>query len=949
MKRVFTHVCVIIGSALLLFACSKANADLNQGTNNPSKSGKAITISATLTDALTKVSFTPEGSSTPKMALAWESGDKLRVANHNDHTLYTDFVLVDGATTKVGVFRGEPVSASSYDIWVLHLGSEFNSGATQTQASEGDTRHIQYVAQANDVTDLNAVVFSDISSVLGLKAKLPSGVATTITSVELIASNNIFFSGNTLTINLTDASGAAGDVLNLYATLPSGNKAIPDGTTLLVKFNSSNAAHTVYTRYVEFPDGKSFASGCLNHLQINCVNTDKYAGKDDDGTSAHPYLIADKYQLKAVYNEMQDNATKYFKMVDDVDMNGETWTRLNDTEVGSSTWPKGINFDGNGKTISNLNKPFIYVLQGSVYDLTFDHSTVSAGSGKSGILACFIKVAGNTVTNVDITNSSITGTATNAALIGQIDGDASSVFATISDCDISNTDVTGGSVTGGVIGFANAKVSVESCTYSGGKVTNTTGRFAGGFVGSTLASSNSTFTDCHVTDATVDVTVTNNDFRAGGFVGQLQTKCSAIGCTVGTSAKKVSLELSALADGKVYNAGGFVGVNYGTITQNGSVRSEAHVSITAGNTDGSRQANLGGFAGYNTGTIKYSDADVSATALNGSHIGGFVGYTAATTSLIEHCTASGSISGTLKTGGFVGVAELGSMTDCESSTVVSKAGTGSSTDFGGFVGMVTKTVTLTKCRALADITINTTYVGGFAGSVSPASGETATISKCWSTGVVTSSSAQCGGFIGHIDGAGTSNVSDSYETGNMVGSNQRQGGFIGQINNGTVTISRCYSAGSATGSFGIGGLVGYMNVSTTIQKCVAWNSAVTAATSGSGNWSSGAIIGVTFPTGCTLTDNYRNPGMSLTAWWVPDADYDQPNVSGGALTVKDISTSELRLTTATSLSSGQDNRPQYAYHGKVLAGMTLSELAQSTLGWDSTVWDFSNELPTLLP
>ena len=138
-----------------------------------------------------------------------------------------------------------------------------------------------------------------------------------------------------------------------------------------------------------------------------------------------------------------------------------------------------------------------------------------------------------------------------------------------------------------------------------------------------------------------------------------------------------------------------------------------------------------------------------------------------------------------------------------------------------------------------------------------------------------------------------------------------------------------------------------MNNVATVEKCAAWNSSVTPGNNGSGNWSSGAIIGVAFPYGCTLIDNYRNPSMSLTAWWIPDADYQHPNVSGGALTVKDISTNTIRLTTATSLASGQDNRPQYAYHGKVEAGKTLSELASTTLGWSSSVWDFSTALPTL--
>ena len=1107
MKQVFIRAFVIIGSALLLFACSKANADLNQGTNNPSKSGKAITISATLTDALTKVSFTPEGSSTPKMALAWESGDKLRVANHNDHSSYEDFDLVDGATTKVGVFQGTPpVSASSYDIWVLHQGSEFNSGATQTQAREGDTRHIQYVAQANNVTDLNAVVFSDISSVLGLKAKLPSGVATKITSVELIASNNIFFSGNTLTINLTDASGAADDVLNLYATLPSGNKAIPDGTTLLVKFNSSNTDHTVYTRYVEFPDGKSFASGCLNHLQINAANSALYANASSTeiGQSTNPYLIADKYQLLEVYNELADDDTKYFKMVDNVNMNGAIWKRLNDTEVGSSTWPKGIDFNGNGKSISYLNNSFIYVLQGSVYDLTLDHCTVNASSGKGGILACYIKVANNAVTNVDITNSSITGTSTNAALIGQIDGDKDSEYVAISGCDITDTDVTGGGITGGVIGYANAKISVSSCSYSGGTVT-VKGRFGGGFVGSTL-NSVSTYTDCHVTNATIDFSqaTLTNDGRFGGFVGQLQSNNVVKGCTVGTSEKKVLVKLGTPYLGKdnavggsgdnadkPLNAGGFVGVNYGTVTKNGENNSKAYVQITSTNTYGT-PLNVGGFAGYQQSTVEYSDAVVDMSTLEGQYIGGFAGTTPHNSARIDHCSVSGSVKGNNYTGmfiggmsnsatitnntasgevvgqssvggfvgycagkptfqdnstsanvssrgsnvgGFVGAVDEANFTRCSASGNVTKT-SGTSNVYGGFAGYTSKAilencystgtldvdgaqteyvggfigqvnpatsnlvdidncysesdiegagrwiggfigyiykaadncgnVEITKCHASGNVTVTggKSYVAGFIGRTYMVSGTHLTIEKCYASGDVTSDGAYTSAFLGEIGEATACTISDCYSAGNISGSNQQRGGLIAAINanaNTSATISRCYTSGAVVGSFRLGGLIGNINNgNVTVEHCAAWNTEVTAGsgTIGTSNWSSGAVVGTAYPS-CTLTDNYRKPGMQVKAFWGNvtgytfelASDYQHANVDGSDpstyLVVKDKTTGAEAPSTTATLSGG--NYPIFPYHGKVDASKTLSELAQSTLGWSNTVWTFSGELPTLIP
>ena len=51
--------------------------------------------------------------------------------------------------------------------------------------------------------------------------------------------------------------------------------------------------------------------------------------------------------------------------------------------------------------------------------------------------------------------------------------------------------------------------------------------------------------------------------------------------------------------------------------------------------------------------------------------------------------------------------------------------------------------------------------------------------------------------------------------------------------------------------------------------------------------------------------------------------------------------------TDTAAASGQPHYPQFAYQGKVESGKTLSQLASTTLGWSSDVWDFSDSLPAL--
>ena len=154
-------------------------------------------------------------------------------------------------------------------------------------------------------------------------------------------------------------------------------------------------------------------------------------------------------------------------------------------------------------------------------------------------------------------------------------------------------------------------------------------------------------------------------------------------------------------------------------------------------------------------------------------------------------------------------------------------------------------------------------------------------------------------------------------------------------------MNRCYATGSINANFELGGIVGTVAVSTfSMKNCAAWNGSITAGNHASDNWSSASIVGVA-DLNCTLTDNYRNPNMALTAYWGTVgydveliSSFQQPNVS---------STSPLTDWTGATVTSGT-MRP---YNGKCETGKTLSQLASSTLGWSSEVWDFSGDLPVL--
>ncbi|MBO4670552.1 MAG: hypothetical protein J5640_01750 [Bacteroidales bacterium] len=1065
MKKILSVSFGILAVLAIAVSCNKVITDVPGGntTDNPgTPSGEQITISATLSDALTKVAFTPGlNGSKPMLALAWESGDKLRIADHSDNSSYSDFDLDPACVgQKKGIFTGTLVAATSYDVWVINSDDPANM---QMQASDGDASHIVLVAQASDLAAdaLDDFTFTEVSSVLGIQAKLPAGVAATISSVELTATENIFFGGKTLAIGIDTPGDTDGDdILNLYATLPSGDTTIPNSTVLYVKFTS--ASGTPHTTYRTLGSNLKFVSGSLNNLKMNCTTSggnalQTWAG---NGTDGNPYLIDTPYKLAAVNLLATGGQTTYFKMTADVDMDGVPHLPVNT----NSGYTQVVNFDGNNKTVSKLGTNLFYVFKGSIQNLTLSGSSVGT---KRGIFAEYCQGTGHTINNVDIIGGSMAATAANSgAMIGRINN-GSGTTVTISDCDVKNTTVSGAAQTGGLIGSADAAVVVNNCTFAkegdgtssvtasaancGGLIGQTTGtvtvsnctvfgtnvtgkgvvggvvgfanslvtisgskytggtvsssgRYAGGFVGSTKDVA-STITNCQVEEATVSTTYTD-DARCGGFVGQFQFSCRIEGCTVGTSSKKVTVSTPNPAASKVLNTGGFVGVNYGTITKNGDVRTKAYAKITSANTQG-QQLNLGGFVGFGRGTIEYCDAIVDMTSLKGQYIGGFAGLVTNAGTKIDNCTVEGSVTGNNYTGGFAGYADSGApvisnctasgsvsgqsgsggfvgqtltcdYTNCSTSATCSFSGsnnggfagqiwggsltgcsssgsvtaTGGST-YGGFAGLITENgVTLDKCSASGNLTDEKgSYNGGFIGAINKG---TVNITRCYATGNVTSDQTYVSAFIANIHHASNTinvTIQNCFASGNIIKSNQMRGGLIGQIGTVTsITVSNCYASGAVVGSFRLGGLIGNVNAANIyIDHCAAWNSEVTASKRGTANWSSGAFAGTAHPNS-HLSDNYRKPGLALSAWWVPDSDYNHPDIDGTTHPLVRRNSDNTGMegeTTLTAYNSNDGQANRWAYQGKVEAGKTLSELASTTLGWDSSIWDFTGDLPTL--
>lgn len=968
MKKSFKTIFSVLALLAVAAACKKENPA--QETVIPA-SDRLITIKVTAPGEINKVSLTQDPNDADgAVLLAWAANDAITVtgtAGAKEFAIKPAFV---GQAT--AEFVGEDPGAGPYTI-------AYNKDGSLTQAADGSTNHLGYGVAITGADSYADVQFNptwasqhsgslEQSAVLRLRAKLPDTVADAVTAVHFKASESIFNGGKSLSVELNTAGDAGDDdIINVYATLAAGssNVSIPAGTELLIQFQTSANSYDVYTAYYKYNAADAIHPGSVYPIKINRPSIKSFASESGLGTAASPYLIGDQNQLKAI---SLSGTKQYYKLVDDIDMTGVT-TSLNSAGTGV------IGLDGNGKVLSKLEAPLFDDLNGSVADLTIEGATVSGGSAISGILANTIKTAASTVTNVDINSSSITATAYSGGLIGQIDAANTSV----ANCKVSDTNVTG-TLAGGVVGFANALVTMSGCTYSGGTVKGSA-RYSGGMVAST-SNFNSIISDCHVENATISVSVSNNDFRAGGFIGLQQASVQVKGCSVGKPGENVTINLSAPASGKVYNVGGFVGVNYGTITQNSSVRTTAYVTITAGNTATNAQLNLGGFAGYNTGRIEYSDAIVTMTGIQGTYIGGFCGIILQN-GVISNCTEIGAVSGNNYTGGFVGAIDSAttSITGCTSAGSVSaassiggfaggctakdKAGvfTGNSTsanvtssgsNFGGFIGNGVGTFTSNYATGNVASTGGGNG-GGFAGGVWEAS-TGSVFSKNYATGNV-SGKANLGGLIGYIGGNLT--LSDCFATGNVGTSSmldQKYGGLVGYTTDNSsysnsITISNCYSTGNVEPSFAGGGLIGRIGLATvSVCNCAAWGATVKAHNSGSANWSSAAVVGVTFPT-CTLTGNYRKPGMAVTAYWGTESGYTtQLSASFDHADVS--STHPLTDSTGTEMgdtatAKGQTHYPQYPYHGHYTSETSLSTLASTTLGWSSDIWDFSGPLPLL--
>jgi uncharacterized repeat protein (TIGR02543 family) len=292
------------------------------------------------------------------------------------------------------------------------------------------------------------------------------------------------------------------------------------------------------------------------------------------GTETDPYLIKTGAQLAylaSMVNAGNNYSTYFFKLADDIDLNGGShyWITIgdgNDWTYSSRQEPQHYfagNFDGDGRTVSGMR-----------IDLS-----------ARDCVGLFGYVRDARISNVTIQGANIRGKDGAGMLVGYSNN------AIISNCS-ANGVARGSKMVGGLAGYIENGSKVSNCIATGSVVGTES---VGGLVGRSNSSASS------ISDSISLVSVTGTD-QVGGLVGYIDNSSTisnsvAAGATVGQN-----------------EVGGLVGYVYGEVTVSNS---SAYGSVEG-------NSYVGGFVGHNRrGSI--SNVLSSGRVTGNSRVGGIAG------------------------------------------------------------------------------------------------------------------------------------------------------------------------------------------------------------------------------------------------------------------------------------------------------------------------------------
>ena len=321
--------------------------------------------------------------------------------------------------------------------------------------------------------------------------------------------------------------------------------------------------------------------------------------------------------------------------------------------------------------------------------------------------------------------------------------------------------------------------------------------------------------------------------NTAAFGGVLDgNSCSIRGLNVSKTTAQTALFFATLAGSEIKNlslygsvsgaglTGGFVGRNYGTIsncinyatvTHSGNSGSgfigqnDGTISncINYGSVTGSGTRGAGFVGTLNAGKIENCinyGAITGTTAASGT--AGIVGFTGASSQSITGCRNFGTITGKdyttgsgNATGGIAGEISTPIFTDNINYGNVSTHHTGNTKGYmGGCIGRINKTVTtISDCYNFGSLYSAKNYIGGIVGMSYQGN---ATISNCHNYGRVETAYSQAGGIVGRNENAAANLViRDCNNYGEVVGKTHA-GGIAGACYNGACTITNCDNYGT---------------------------------------------------------------------------------------------------------------------------------------------------------
>lgn len=525
-----------------------------------------------------------------------------------------------------------------------------------------------------------------------------------------------------------------------------------------------------------------------------------------------------------------------------------------------SPFEKVVHFDGKDHKISNL----------SISDEKCNYPSLFG-------------VLNGSCRNLKIENVSITASSYRCGVI------ASSVGREGKPAVVENVTVTNATITsdyekaGGICGDAT-EASFKNVSFQGtvNSVYADKEAKSGGFVGQ--VEGDSTFEGC---SSDVTITVKKND--AGGFAGKVLATATFTGC-------KVKAEITSYAPNK-NRVGGFIGWNSSVKT----VITDCHVLPGTKLIDksGRTASDNGNYAGL----IGFGDTDGTVLEITG-------------------CSADVQIDGGVSAYNscFIGCLGYASTTTIKDSHASGKVFSKTGNYTAGLIGSVGKgsEASITNSYFSGDVEATGGYVGGIVGGTQGK----LTLSKVFSEGTVSAMNAYVGGLIGAAMNDGNT-VTNCFSTARIHARGQQCGGLVGTTTN-KLTMSCCYASGDVySGTSGAAGLVGRVQKSSSITKCIAWNKNVASSRSANNVYACGAILGCAQEKG-TYAQCIRRYDMVFTDDFITLEDQED------------------FVDAMPPLPSYSTASHQQFYHGKAAApDATLASVAKS-LGWDESVWDFSS-------